>query len=124
MSAVTGSERVLALGVDVVLEVVQMAVKEQFPTLMPTLYPGSVATDPKPYASLDAMWKAFSDLAHNKTPTVNGDFFLLSLFLRRCDYSVDLREYRPADRAGGRGVTTGPSRSVGSSSCPTGSDAA
>ena len=51
MSAVTGSERVLALGVDVVLEVVQMAVKEQFPTLMPTLYPGSMATDPKPYAS-------------------------------------------------------------------------
>ena len=55
VSAVTGSERTLAPGVDVVLEVVRMAVNEQFPTLMPTLYPGSMATDPKPYASLDKM---------------------------------------------------------------------
>ena len=61
VSAVTGSERVLFPGTDVVLEVVRMAVNEQFPTLMPTLYPGSKATDPRPYASLDAMWKAFGD---------------------------------------------------------------
>ena len=51
VSAVTGSERVLAPGVDVVLEVVRMAVNGQFPTLMPTFYPGSMATDPNPYAS-------------------------------------------------------------------------
>ena len=51
VSAVTGSERTLAPGVDVVLEVVRMAVNEQFPMLMRTLYPGSMATDPKPYAS-------------------------------------------------------------------------
>ena len=73
VSSVTGSERVLAPGTDVVLEVVRMAVNEQFPTLMPTLYPGSLATDPRPYASLDEMWKAFADLAHNKTPAVNGE---------------------------------------------------
>ena len=70
--AITGSERTLAPGVDVVLEVVRMAVNEQFPTLMPTVYPGSMATDPKPYASLDKMWKAFNDLARNKTSAVNG----------------------------------------------------
>ena len=46
--AVTGSERTLAPGVDVVLEVVRMAVNEQFPSLMPTLNPGSMATGPKP----------------------------------------------------------------------------
>ena len=75
VSAVTGSERTLAPGVDVVLEVVGMAVNEQFPSLMPTLYPGSMATDPKPYASLDKMWKAFSDLpvSNNKTPAINGE---------------------------------------------------
>ena len=39
-----------------------------------------------------------------------------------CDSSVDLREYRPADLSGGRGVTTGPSGSVGSSYCSTGTD--
>ena len=38
VAAVTGSERVLAPGVDVVLEVVRMSVNEQFPTLMPTWY--------------------------------------------------------------------------------------
>ena len=72
-SAVTGSERTLAPGVDVVLEVVRMAVNEQFPSLTPTLYPGSMATAPKPYASLDEMWKAFGDLSNNKTPAINGD---------------------------------------------------
>ena len=75
VSAVTGSERTLAPKVDVVLEVVRMTVNEQFPTLVPTLYPGSIATDPKSCASLDKMWKAFSDFAHNKTPAVSGDWF-------------------------------------------------
>ena len=73
VSAVTGSERTLAPGIDVVLEVVRMAVNEQFPSLVPTLYPGSMATGPKPYASLDEMWKALSDLSNNKTPAINGD---------------------------------------------------
>ena len=71
--AVKGSERTLAPGVDVVLELVRMAVNEQFPSLMPTLYPGSMATGPKPYASLDEMWKAFGDLSNNKTPAINGE---------------------------------------------------
>ena len=83
VSAVTGSERTLAPGVDVVLEVVRMAVNEQFPSLMPTLYPGSMATGPKPYASLDKMWKAFGDLSNNKTPAVNGERFFPCLFLLR-----------------------------------------
>ena len=60
-----------------------MAVNEQFLTLMPTLYPGSMATDPKPYASLDAMWKALSDLAYKMTPAVNGENNFICLFLRR-----------------------------------------
>ena len=60
-----------------------MAVNEQFPSLMPTLYPGSMATDPKPYASLDKMWKALGDLSNNKTPAVHGEQTKKSLFLRR-----------------------------------------
>ena len=64
---------VLTPGTDVVLQVVRMAVNEQFRSLMPTLYPGSKATDPRPYISLDAMWRAFSDLAHNKTPPAVND---------------------------------------------------
>ena len=73
VSAVTVSERTLSPGVDMVLEVVRMAVNKQFPSLMPTLYPGSMATDPKPYASLNKMWKAFGDISNNRTPAVNGD---------------------------------------------------
>ena len=61
-----------------------MVVNEQFPSLMPTLYPSSMATDPKPCASLDKMWKAFADLSNNKTPAVNGKKKLFPcLFLRR-----------------------------------------
>ena len=57
----TGSERVLSPGTDVVLEVVGVAANELFPALLPALYPGSKATDPRPYASLDATWRTFSD---------------------------------------------------------------
>ena len=57
----TESERVLSPGTDVLLEVVRVAANEGFPALMPALYPGSKATDPRPYASLDAIWRAFSD---------------------------------------------------------------
>ena len=69
--AVTGV-RTLAPGVDVVLEVFRMAVNEQFLSSVPSLYPGSMATDPKPYASLEKMWKAFGDLANNKTPAISS----------------------------------------------------
>lgn len=48
VSTVTGSERALAPGVDAVLEAVRMAVNGQFPTLMHTMYRGSMATDARP----------------------------------------------------------------------------
>ena len=73
VSAVTRRERALAPGVNVVLEVVRMGLNEQFPSWMPALYPGSIATDPKPYASLDKIWRAFVDLPKNETPAVNGN---------------------------------------------------
>ena len=57
----TRSKRVLSLGTDVVLEVVRVAANEQFPALLPALYPGSKATDPRPCDSLDVMWRNFSD---------------------------------------------------------------
>ena len=75
VSAVTRSERTLAPGVKVVLEVVRMAANEQFPSMMPAFYPGSMATDPTSYASMDNMWTAFGDLPNNRTPGVNGYCF-------------------------------------------------
>ena len=58
VSAATGTERVLAPGTDIVLAVVRMALHEQYPSLMPTLYPGVTAKEPRPFGTLDAMWLA------------------------------------------------------------------
>ena len=44
VSAATGTERALAPGAEIVLEVVRMAVNEPYPSLVPTLYPGEMAT--------------------------------------------------------------------------------
>ena len=63
LSAVTRSESNLAPRVDAVLEAVRRAVNEQFPSLTPTSYPGSMATEPRPYASLDKMREGFVDLS-------------------------------------------------------------
>lgn len=43
VSAATGTERLLAPRAEVILEVVRMAVNEQYPSLIPTLYQGVVA---------------------------------------------------------------------------------
>ena len=77
----TGSERILSPGTDVVLDVVRVAANEQVPALLPALYPGSKATEPRPYASLDAMWRACSD--KEDTCRQQRNIFFLSLFLRR-----------------------------------------
>ena len=41
------------------MEVVGMAVSEQYPSFMPTWYPRVRATEPRPVDTLDAMWLAF-----------------------------------------------------------------
>ena len=71
-SAATGTDRVLAPGVEFVLEVVRMAVQEQYPSFTPTLYQGVLATASRPFVTLDAMWLAFEALANSKTPAING----------------------------------------------------
>ena len=83
VSAATGTERVLAPGTDIVLKVVRTAVNEQCPSLVPTLSPGVIATDPRHFGTLDAMWSAFQVLANSKTPAINGVFFFPCLLRRR-----------------------------------------
>ena len=73
VSAATRTARLLAPVAEILLEVVRMAVNEQYSSLMPTLYPGVMATEPRPFGSLDAMWLAFQTLANNETPTINGE---------------------------------------------------
>ena len=83
VSAATGTERVLAPGAEIVLQVIRMAVNEQYPSLMPTLYPGVTAKEPRPFGTLDAMWLAFQPLVNDKTQAINGDFLSIGLLLRR-----------------------------------------
>ena len=88
---------------------------------MPTLYPGSMATGPKPYASLDEMWTAFGDLSNNKTPSINGE--------KKMSLPVSSSEVRssvppgprPAGhwRGQGRVPSQTPSWKMGSSNNPT-----
>ena len=105
VSAATGTERVLVPGAEIVLEMVRMAVIEQCPSLMPTLYPGVMAAEPRPFGTLDATCLAFQSLANSKTPAINdGLFFYLPAF------SSDVRPPappgpRPAGNGRGQGRT-------------------
>ena len=65
----------LAPSATMAIELVRIRTAQQYPTLMPTLFPGDRATREKPYASLALMWTAFVDLKHNTSPAINGDAF-------------------------------------------------
>ena len=79
----TRSERVSSPGTDVVLEVVWVATNEQLPALIPALYPCSKATDPQPYASLDAIWRLLVTKRIIRNLPSTAKHFSLCLFLRR-----------------------------------------
>ena len=57
------------------IKLVIIRTAQQYPTLMPTLFPGDLATREKPYASLVSMWTAFSDLKHSTSPAIDGDAY-------------------------------------------------
>ena len=57
------------------IELVRIRTAQQYPMLMPTLFPGDLATREKPYATLASMWTAFNDLKHNMSPAIDGDAF-------------------------------------------------
>ena len=66
-----------------------------------------MATDPKPYASLDKVWKAFGDLANNKTPAVNGEKTISACFFVG---SAVIRPVGPRPAGHGRGRGRVPSQ--------------
>ena len=71
---------------------------------------------------LFAVWRTITRNCSNCARRDRGsELFLLD---ERRDVLLKLRGKRPADHAGGRGVTAGPSRSVGTSSCTTGAGVA
>ena len=55
------------------LEVVRMAANEHYPGLMPTSYTEAMASEPRPFGTLDVMGLAVQVLANNKTLAINGE---------------------------------------------------
>ena len=51
---------------------VRNSIAQQFPTLMPSLFPGVLAQQEVPYTSIDAMWSAFATQENNLTPAIRG----------------------------------------------------
>ena len=65
----------LAPSPDMAMELIRIRTAQQYPTLMPTLFPGKLATQKKTYHSLAALWVAFAHLKHNTSPAIDGDAF-------------------------------------------------
>lgn len=101
--AATGTERVSAPGVEVVLEVVRMAVNEQYLSLIPTIYPAVVATVPKPFGTLDVMRLAFQTLRDSETPAINGEPYFSWPASSPGGRSSAMSGPRPASNGRGRG---------------------
>ena len=62
----------LAPSAEMAIELVRIRTAQQYPMLMPTLFPGDLATREKPYGSLASMWTAFANLKHNTSPAIDG----------------------------------------------------
>ena len=65
----------LAPSAEMAIELVRIRTAQQYVMLMPTLFPGDLATREKPYDSLASMWTAFADLKHNTSPSIDGGAF-------------------------------------------------
>ena len=65
----------LAPSPDMAMELIRIRTAQQYPALMPTLFPGKLATQEKPYDSLAALWVAFAHLKQNTSPAIDGDAF-------------------------------------------------
>ena len=56
-------------------ELIRIRTAQQYPMLMPTLFPGVLATRERPYDSLVTLWTVFANLKYNTSPTIDGDAF-------------------------------------------------
>ena len=65
----------LAPSAAMAIELVRIRTAHQYPMLMPTLFPGDLATRENPYVTQPSMWAAFGDLKHNMSPAIDGDAF-------------------------------------------------
>ena len=62
----------LAPSAEMAIELVRLRTAQPYPMLMPTLFPGDLATRENPYDSLALMWTTFANLKHNTLPAIDG----------------------------------------------------
>ena len=65
----------LAPSPDMAMELIRICTAQQYPMWMPTLFPGNLATQQKPYDWLATLWTVFAHLKHNTSPAIDGDAF-------------------------------------------------
>ena len=57
------------------MELIRIRTAQKYPMLMPTLFPGNLATRKRPYDSLATLWTVFAHLKHDTSPAIDGDAF-------------------------------------------------
>ena len=57
------------------MELIRIRIAQQYPMLMPTSFPGVLATQERPYDSLATLWTVLANLKHNTSPALDGDAF-------------------------------------------------
>ena len=65
----------LAPSPEMAMELIRIRTAQQYPMLMPTLFPGVLATRERPYDSLATLWTVFANLKHNTSPAIDSDSF-------------------------------------------------
>ena len=94
----------LAPSPEMAMELIRIRTAQQYPMLMPTLFPGILATREKPYDSLATLWTVFAHLKHNTSPAIDGDAF--------SSVSKSLSSYTHQVAATSNSLTTSPNRSM------------
>ena len=66
----------LAPSPEMAMELIRIRTAQQYPMLMPTLFPGSLASREKPYDSLATLWTVFANSKHDTSPAIiDGGLF-------------------------------------------------
>ena len=75
VASTVDKDGLLAPSPKMAMELVRIHAAQQFPMVMPTLFPGSLATRERPYDSLATLWTVFAYLKHSTSPAIDGNAF-------------------------------------------------
>ena len=97
----------LAPSPEMAMELIRIRAAQQYPVLMPTLFPGVLATRERPYDSLATLWTVFANLKHNTSTVIDGDAFATAHNMVTPSGSPTASPHRHVRRTGREGVAHG-----------------